>query len=67
MEPYIKRFEFIIGVQYSYPNNCSVVSYGGKTYVNMIRNTKQAELEQVFFSRLVDLGIPVEIESNDRV
>jgi hypothetical protein len=60
----IERFEFIIGVQYTYPNNCSVVSFGGKTYINMIRSIGESELERLVFSRLVELGIPVEIESN---
>ncbi|MBQ3864776.1 MAG: hypothetical protein II781_02945 [Clostridia bacterium] len=62
----IRRLQFIIGVQASYPNNCSVVSWNGKTYINMIRNVKSAELERLFFSRLVEIGIPVEIESNNR-
>ena len=66
MRPYIERMEFIIGPQRSYPNNCSVLSYGGRTYINMIRNIRESELERRFFSRLVDLGIPVEIESNRR-
>lgn len=66
MEPYIERFEFIIGVQYSYPNNCSVLSYGGRTFINMIRSTRESELERLFFSRLVELGVGVDIESNQR-
>ena len=66
MAPYIDRFEFIIGVQYTYPNNCSVLSYGGKTCLNMIRSIEESELERLFFSRLVELGVPVEIESNQR-
>ena len=66
IRPYIERFEFIIGVQYSYPNNCSVVSYEGKTYISMIRGIQESELERLFFSRLVELGIPVEIEDNER-
>ena len=64
MEPMVERFEFIIGVQYTYPNNCSVVTYGGKTYISMIRGIRETELERLFFARLVALGIPVEIESN---
>jgi len=64
MAPMVGRFEFIIGVQYTYPNNCSVVTYGGKTYISMIRGIRETELERLFFSRLVELGIPVEIESN---
>ncbi|MBR2806759.1 MAG: hypothetical protein IKE18_08280 [Oscillospiraceae bacterium] len=66
MMNYIDRMEFIIGPQRSYPNNCSVMSFGGKTYINMIRNIQQSELERRFFSRLVELGIAVEIESNRR-
>ena len=64
MAPMVERFEFIIGVQYTYPNNCSVVTYGGKTYISMIRGIRETELERVFFSRLVELGVPVEVESN---
>lgn len=64
--PYIRRFEFIVGLQRSYPNNCSVLSFGGNTYVNIIRNIRETGLEQRFFSRLVELGVPVEIESTER-
>ncbi len=60
----IERMEFIIGPQRSYPNNCSVLSFGGRTYINMIRNIRESELERRFFSRLVELGIAVEIECN---
>ena len=66
MRRHVRRLEFIIGPQRSYPNNCSVLSYGGKTYINMIRNIRESELERRFFSRLVELGIAVDIESNRR-
>ena len=66
MAPYVERFDFIIGVQYSYPNNCSVVSWQGKTYISMIRGIRDSELERLFFSSLVEKGIPVDIESNRR-
>lgn len=65
MAPYVERMEFIIGVQYSYPNNCSVVTTKGVTYINMIRSTRSADLERRFFSRLVELGVPVLIETNE--
>jgi hypothetical protein len=64
MKPYIRRFEFIIGVQYSYPNNCSIASCGEVTCISMIRNIEEPELERRFFSSLVELGVPIEIESN---
>ncbi len=66
MAPYVERFDFIIGVQYSYPNNCSVVTWQGKTYISMIRGIRDSELERLFFSTLVERGIPVDIESNGR-
>ena len=66
MQGYVERLEFIIGPQRSYPNNCSVLSYGGRTFINIIRNIRESELERRFFSRLVELGLPVTIESNDR-
>ena len=66
MVPMVSRMEFIIGPQFSYPNNCSVLSYDGKTCINMIRNIRESELERRFFSTLVELGIPVDIESNRR-
>ena len=64
MAPLVERFEFIIGVQYTYPNNCSVVTYDGKTYISMIRGIRETEIERLFFSWLVEVGIPVEVESN---
>ena len=64
MAPYVARMEFIIGVQYSYPNNCSVVTCGSVTLINMIRSIQSPELERRFFSRLVELGVPVSIETN---
>ena len=66
MAPYVTRAEFIIGPQRSYPHNCSVLSYRGKTYINMIRCIRESELERLFFSRLVELGVPVDIETNRR-
>ena len=64
MRSCVQRMEFIIGTQRTYPNNCSMLSYGGKTYINMIRSIRESELERRFFSKLVALGIPVSIESN---
>ncbi len=64
MEKYVERFDFIIGTPASTPNNCSVVSYGGKAYINFIRNIKETELERLFFTNLVKLGLHVHIQSN---
>lgn len=66
MRAHVRRMDFIIGPQRSYPNNCSVVALGERTYINMIRNIHESELERRFFSELVALGVPIEIECNRR-
>ncbi|MBQ4254079.1 MAG: hypothetical protein II712_04540 [Erysipelotrichaceae bacterium] len=62
----IERLEFILTVQKSTSHNMGIASFNNKTYINMIRSIEEATLEQVFFSRLVELGIPVLVESNRR-
>ena len=64
MQPYIRRFDFILGVQAAAPYNCGVVSYGDTVYVNFIRNIRAAELERHFHRILRDMGIDVTVESN---
>ena len=64
MEPYVKRFDVILGVQATAPYNCGVVSYGDTLYVNFVRKIRESELEYRFFRVLRERGIPVEVESN---
>ncbi len=66
MKDYVTRFDFIIGPQSAAPYNCGVCSYNGKTYINIIRNSIEPELEGEFFRRLVKLGLNVKLESNQR-
>ena len=66
MEPYIRRFDFILGVQAAAPYNCGVVSYGDTVYINFIRNIRDAELERHFYLVLRDMGVPVTVESNQK-
>ncbi len=64
MAGYIKRFDFILGVQAAAPYNCGMLSFGDTVYINFIRNIKDAELERHFFAVLRQLGLPVIVESN---
>ena len=64
MEPYIERFDFILGVQAAAPYNCGMLSFGDTFYINFIRNIRDAELERHFFAVLQQEGIPVTVESN---
>ncbi len=66
MAEYISRMDFTLGVQAAAPNNCGVISYGGKLYINFIRDTKEPELEREFFTLLRSMGVHVLIESNSR-
>ena len=64
MAKYIKRFDFILGVQAAAPYNCGMLSYGDRIYINFIRNIQDAELERHFFAVLQKLGLSVMVESN---
>ena len=64
MVKYIKRFDFILGVQATAPYNCGMLSFGDTVYINFIRNIKDAELERHFFAVLQELDISVTVESN---
>ena len=64
MAGYIRRFDFILGVQAAAPYNCGMLSFGDTVYVNFIRNIKDAELERHFFAVLQELGISATVESN---
>lgn len=64
MKPYISRFDFVLGVQASAPNNCGVISYGDKLVINFIRNTEEPELEAHFHGVMRRLGLRMTVESN---
>lgn len=64
MAKYIKRFDFILGVQAAAPYNCGMLSFGDTIYINFIRNIKEAELERHFFAVLQELGLSATVESN---
>ncbi|MBO6158109.1 MAG: hypothetical protein J6P72_02465 [Firmicutes bacterium] len=66
MEPYVSRVEFVLGSQSQTPYNCSVTSWKGKTYIEMVRNSIRPELEKRFFRLMVQEGLHVKIENNDR-
>ena len=66
MAPYVCRVEFVLGAQATAPYNCSVTSWRGKTYINIVRNSVEPRLERAFFTALVQKGFHVKLESNDR-
>lgn len=66
MQPYVTRFDFVLGAQAQQHNNCGVLSYAGKLYINLTRNIREPKLERAFFTDLRGLGLHVKVESNQR-
>ena len=66
MSKYIKDLGFIIGRSRKKPGSVSCISCKGNLYISFSRKIKEAEFERLFFTKLVEMGIGVEIESNMR-
>lgn len=66
MQPYVRRVEFVLGPQASAPYNASCTSYGGQTFLNIVRNSVEPKLERRLFTHLVQMGLHVKIESNGK-
>lgn len=66
MANYISKLEIIIGRSKSKPGAASCIGFNNNLYLSFSRRIKEAEFERIFFKYLVDLGIPIEIESNER-
>ena len=66
MAPYVRRVELVLGSQASAPYNVSVTSWQGRTFINVVRNTRRARLEEKLFTQLVRLGCRVSVESNEK-
>ena len=65
MAEHITRFEFYPPPSPTIGINCSALSYKDKFYISFGRTGREAEIEKRFFRKLVKLGIPVKIETNN--
>ena len=66
MQKYVEYFDFVLGVQSTAPYNAGMITYNGKTRLNMIRNIKEPKLERALYEVLKENGIKVKVESNGR-
>jgi len=66
MRPFITRIDFMLGRSYGKRSSCGCVSYNGNTVITFSRTIVEADIERNFFRQLVEMGIPVAIESNGR-
>lgn len=67
MAQHVKRIDFIIGPAKRNPVSMGCVSVGGKTYINFSRSIREATLERLFFTALIQEKLHVLIESNRRI
>lgn len=67
MKPYIERFDIYMGQPFSSRTNCAVVSFEDTLTINFASSIIEADVERLFFRKLVQDGIHVKIESNREI
>jgi hypothetical protein len=65
MAEQITCFEFYPPPSPNIGINCSSLSYKDKLYLSFGRTGRETEMEKRFFRKLVKLGVPVKIETNN--
>lgn len=66
LSEYVDRFDFIIGALPNTHENCAVLGYKGKTYINFARDIQRSNLELYFYEELRAIGLRAKVESNRR-
>lgn len=64
MQPYVERFDFILGAPARTPVNCGVISYGDCLNLNFTRSILEPDLELQVYRVLRRFGLSVTAESN---
>ena len=64
MKPYIERFDIYMGQPFSSRTNCAIISFDDTLTINFASSIAEADVECLFFRKLVQDGIHVTIESN---
>lgn len=64
MKPHIERVDIYMGQPYSTRTNCAVISFEDILTINFASSIVETDIERYFFTKLVQDGIHVKIESN---
>ena len=64
MEEQVERMNLVLGPARRTPLGCAVISAAGQTCISFSKSIRETEVERDFFTSLVQLGIPVTIQSN---
>jgi len=67
MKPYIERMDIYMGQPFSTRTNCAIISYGDVLTINFASSIKESDVERFFFTKLIQDGIHVKIESNREI
>ncbi|MDD3995243.1 MAG: alcohol acetyltransferase [Bacilli bacterium] len=64
MVPYLLDMNVMVGRSKGKPNSAACIGYNNNLYISFSRKIKEPITEKLFFTKLVEMNIPVEIESN---
>ena len=64
MIPFIERFDIYMGIPFSPRTNCAIISFQDILTINFASCIKETDVEKHFFTKLIEDGIHVTIESN---
>ncbi len=64
MKPHIERFDIYMGQPFSRRTNCAIITYEDILTINFASSIVEADVERLFFRKLVKDGIHVKIASN---
>jgi NRPS condensation-like uncharacterized protein len=67
MQPFVERFDVLMGQPFSARTNCAIISYQNVLTVNFTSSIKETDIERYFFRKLVQDGVPVKIETNRKM
>ena len=67
MQPYVERFDVLMGQPFSARTNCAIISYRNILTVNFTSSIKETDIERYFFRKLVQDGVPAKIETNRKM
>ena len=62
----VKRMDFLLGSRANGPYNVTSITYDGKMYLSVTRNSRKPVLEREIFEVLREKGVPHTVESNTR-
>ncbi len=60
----VDQVDFILGTNPINKTGCAVCGFEDKLMINFSRNTQETDIERLFFTKLVKLGVHVKIETN---